>query len=70
MSFKDLAEINAFGEKEGLPPIKYKERNCLKCRTKFVSIDNRICVRCNMRNKGQHFADESVYSINYASRKK
>ncbi len=68
--FKDLKEINDFREKEGLAPIKYKERSCLKCKVKFVSVDNRLCVRCNMRNKGYHFADESIYTINCAGGKK
>jgi uncharacterized paraquat-inducible protein A len=69
MTPKELAELNAFREKEGLPPLTRKERSCMKCKTKFITIDNRLCNRCNIHNKAYQNADESRYSVNYIGKK-
>lgn len=69
MTPKELAELNAFREKEGLPPLVKKERNCLKCKTSFITIDNRICNRCNIHNKSYQNADESRYAISYINKR-
>lgn len=69
MTPKELEELNAFREKEGLPPLRRKERNCLKCKIKFITIDNRLCNRCNIHNKSYQNADESRYSVNYIGKR-
>lgn len=69
MTPKELAELNAFREKEGLPPLVKKERKCLKCKTSFITIDNRICNRCNIHNKSYQNADESRYAISYINKR-
>lgn len=70
MTENELDEINAFRQKEGLKPLKRKERSCLKCQVRFVSIDTRLCNRCNVHNKSYQNADESKFQINYVSRKR
>jgi hypothetical protein len=69
MTPKELAELNAFREKEGLPPLVRKQRNCLKCNTVFITLDNRLCNRCNIHNKSYQNADESKFAINYVSKR-
>jgi hypothetical protein len=69
MTPKELDEINMFREKEGLPPLKRKERTCLKCTTRFISIDSRLCNRCNIHNKSYQSADESRYGITYVNKR-
>lgn len=70
MTEKELEELNAFRQKEGMSPIIKKERKCLKCNISFISIDTRLCNRCNIHNKSYQNADESKYSINYVSGKR
>lgn len=70
MTPKELDELNAFREKEGLPPLKRKERKCLKCSIRFIAIDSRLCNRCNVHNKSYQNADESRYSVNYVNSKR
>ena len=44
-------ELNAFRESIGLPPIKEKEVDCLKCGNRFTSKDYprvRMCRRCRV----------------------
>jgi len=46
MSFDSM---NTFREREGLPPIRRGERNCLCCQITFYSedlINIRMCIRC------------------------
>lgn len=63
MTDKELANINAFRLKEGLSILRRKERTCLKCQIKFVSVETRLCTRCGIHNKGYSNADESRYKI-------
>lgn len=69
MTEKELEEVNAFRLKEGLKPLLRKERSCLKCNVRFVSVDTRLCNRCSVHNKSYQSADESKFSINYIGRK-
>jgi len=71
MTEKELEEINAFRQKEGMRPLQRKERKCLKCEVKFMSIDTRMCNRCSIRNKTSYQnADESRYAVNYINGKR
>lgn len=70
MTDKELEEINAFRIKEGLQPLRRRERKCLKCEIKFVSIDARLCNRCCIHNKAYANTDETKYAINYVSGKR
>jgi len=70
MTDKELEEINAFRQKEGMRPLQRKEKQCLKCEIKFISIETRLCNRCNTHNKSYQNADESKYSINYINRRR
>lgn len=70
MTDKELEELNAFRVKEGLKPLQRKERSCMKCRVKFISVDTRLCNRCNVHNKSYTNADESRYGISYVSGKR
>jgi hypothetical protein len=70
MTDKELEELNAFRIKEGLSPLCRKERTCMKCRVKFISVDTRLCNRCNVHNKSYTNADESRYGITYVSGKR
>lgn len=70
MTEKELEELNMFRQKEGLRPLKRTERKCLKCQVKFISVDNRVCSRCNIHNKSYQNADESKFSINYVNSRK
>lgn len=67
MTDKELEELNAFRIKSGLQPLMRKERKCMKCSIKFVSISTRLCSRCNIHNKSYDNTDESRYSINYVN---
>lgn len=67
MTEKELEELNAFRQKEGMRPLQRKERKCLKCQVKFISVDTRICPRCHVHNKNYQNADESKFSINYVT---
>lgn len=70
MTEKELEEINAFRIKEGMSPLQRKERKCLKCEVKFISIDTRLCNRCTVHNKAYQNTDESKYAVNYVNGKR
>lgn len=70
MTEKELEEINAFRQKEGLQPLHRRERKCLKCQVKFISVDTRLCNRCTIGNKAYQNADETKYAINYVNGKR
>lgn len=71
MTDKELEEINTFRQKEGMRPLRKRERKCLKCEISFISIDARLCSRCSIRNKTSYQnTDESRYTINYVSGKR
>jgi len=70
MTEKELEEINAFRQKEGMRPLQRKERKCLKCEVKFISIDTRLCSRCSIHNKSYQNADESKYAVTYVNGKR
>lgn len=70
MTEKELEEVNAFRVKEGLRPLQRKERKCLKCEIKFISIDTRLCNRCSIHNKAYQYTDESKFSVNNVNRKR
>lgn len=69
MTEKELEEINAFRQKEGMRPLQRRERACLKCNVKFIAIDTRLCNRCSVHNKSYQNADESKYGINYINKR-
>lgn len=69
MTEKELEEINEFRMKEGLRPLQKKERKCLKCEVKFISVDTRLCNRCNIHNKSYQNADEAKYAISYSKKR-
>jgi hypothetical protein len=69
MTPKELQELNEFREKEGLPPLIRKERNCLKCQTKFLTVGHRLCNRCNIHNKSYQNADVSRFAISYTNKR-
>lgn len=64
MTDKELEDLNAFRVKEGFKPLHRKERSCLKCHIKFISVDARLCNRCTTHNKAYANADESRYTVN------
>lgn len=71
MTDKELEEINNFRVKEGLSPLKRVERKCLNCDVKFITIQNRLCTRCNIVNgRSYKNTDESRFSIKYATGKR
>lgn len=70
MTEKELEEINAFRQKEGMKPLQKKERKCLKCDISFISVETRLCNRCGIHNKSYQSADESKFVINYVNGKR
>ena len=49
-----LEELNVLRVSMGLPPIEYKERECMACESKFISegLHNRLCGRCRPKSGG------------------
>lgn len=61
---RNLNEINEGRILAGLVPIKPKNRNCLNCHKKFISIgfNDRLCYQCNDENEEEdEFQNEQLH---------